>query len=232
MNARLSLSFLRMSAITGVILCILLTGFSLLHYPAILYPLRIGITYLVILAIVLLSYIILALLMTRNSESVSVWLARRGLKWGLVIASFWLFEIITGNLLDPKYSLVKLFYFGSSILAFALPMFAGVEAARQTGLIRHGALVGLWGGIVSGILTFLCLMAVTYVFLNTLLHDPQNLLQFRESGAPDLATFVMGDSLAGATGHLVIGLILGPSFGAIGGLLGKAFAEPLPKSTG
>jgi hypothetical protein len=75
-------------------------------------------------------------------------------------------------------------------------------------------------------------MVITYLFLNIMLRDPQNILQFGTSGAPDLATFVIGDSLAGAVGHLVIGLVLGPAFGTIGGLLGKAFAQPMPKSTG
>jgi hypothetical protein len=82
-------------------------------------------------------------------------------------------------------------------------------------------LVGLWSGIVSGLLTFLSLMTITYVFLQTMLQDPQNMIQFQGSGARDLATFVIGDSLAGATGHLVIGLVLGPGLGGIGGLIGK-----------
>jgi hypothetical protein len=98
--------------------------------------------------------------------------------------------------------------------------------------MRNAALIGLWSGIISGLLTFLCLMAITYLFLNIMLRDPQNILQFGTSGAPDLATFVIGDSLAGAVGHLVIGLVLGPAFGTIGTLLGKALAQPIPKSTG
>jgi hypothetical protein len=89
-------------------------------------------------------------------------------------------------------------------------------------------LVGLWSGIVSGPLAFLILMTLTYLFLNTMLHDPQNALQFKESGAPDLVTFIIGDSLAGATGHLVIGLVLGPGLGLIGGVIGKALRAQQP----
>jgi len=44
-----------------------------------------------------------------------------------------------------------------------------------------------------------------------------------------MTTFVIGDSLAGAVGHLVIGLVLGPAFGALGGLVGKVFARQASK---
>jgi hypothetical protein len=45
------------------------------------------------------------------------------------------------------------------------------------------------------------------------------------SGAPDIVSFVIGDSLAGATGHLIIGAILRPSLGAVGGVVGKSLAR-------
>src|ERR1051325_7440013 len=186
MNARLSLSSLRMSTITGVVLCVIVTGYSILRFPAILDPLRVGMMYLLILAIVLMSYIILVLALTRNSDATSLWVAYRGFNWGLAIAGFWLLEIVAGNLFDPKHSLVKLVYFGSSIFAFGFPLFAGIGAAGRTGLIHYGTRVGLWSGIVSGLLTFLCLMGVTYLFLSVVLQDPQNVLQFKTSNAADL----------------------------------------------
>jgi hypothetical protein len=62
-----------------------------------------------------------------------------------------------------------------------------------------------------------------------MLEDPQNMLQFQRGSAPDLVTFVMGDSLAGATGHLVIGLILCPGLGTIGGILGRILSTGKPK---
>ena len=87
--------------------------------------------------------------------------------------------------------------------------------------------MGLWSGIVSGLLAFLILMTITYLFLNIMRSDPQNVLQFQGSGARDLTTFVVGDSLAGATGHLVIGPVLGSGLGLVGGVIGKALgAKP------
>src|SRR6478609_4877222 len=118
MNIRLSLSSIRMTSIAGVVLCILVSGFSLFRYPAILYPLRVGIPYLAVLVIVLLSYVILVLRLTSNSDADSLWIARRGFHWGILIAGFWLTEIVTGNLIDSQDGLVKLIYFASTIFAF------------------------------------------------------------------------------------------------------------------
>jgi hypothetical protein len=115
-------------------------------------------------------------------------------------------------------------YFGSSLVAFTLPLIAGAYEAKRTGNIRTGGLVGLWSGLISGLITFLSLMAITYLFLGTMLQDSENSLQFQESGAPNLVTFVIGDSLAGAIGHLVIGLVLGAGLGILGGMIGKVLA--------
>lgn len=219
MTARLSL--MRHLVIVGAILCLLMTGYSVLRYPAILLPLRIGIIYAGVLVLVLLSNVVIVLCLTSSTDSDSAWIANRGLTWGIWITGFWLIEIVTGNLFNPNYSIIRLVYFSSSMIAFTAPLLAGALATKQSASVRAGTLVGLWSGVVSGPLTFLILMTVTYLFLNTLLRDPENLLQFHGSGAPDLITFIIGDSLAGATGHLVIGLILGPGLGAVGAIIGQ-----------
>jgi hypothetical protein len=180
-----------------------------------------------VLVAVLLTYLLIAWRLTGNDDSDSVLAAGLGLNWGLIIAIFWLIEMLAGNLFDGKSSLVRIFYFGSSILAFGLPLFAGIWGSRKSGRVRAGMLMGLWSGIVSGLLAFLILMTITYFFLNIMLRDPQNVLQFQGSGARDLTTFVVGDSLAGATGHLVIGPVLGSGLGLVGGVIGKALgAKP------
>jgi hypothetical protein len=210
--------------IGAVLLCSLVTGYSLLRYPGVLVPLRVGLLYAGVLVVVLLSYLVMVWHLTHSMEAESLWIARLGLNWGLLIAFFWLIEMTTGNLLDAQSGLVRILYFGSSILAFSLPLFAGIWGTRQSGKIRMGMLAGLWSGIISGLLAFLILMTITYLFLNPILQDPQNLSQFQGSGTPDIATFVIGDSLAGATGHLVIGLVLGPASGFMGGVIGKSLS--------
>ena len=226
MNHRINLSPIPQVVSVGIVISLVVAGYSLLRYPGILLPLRVGLAFAAILLVTLLSYLMITWRLTRSKDSDAAWGARYGLNWGILIAGFWLLEIVAGNLLNPQYSIVKIVYFGSSAMAFSLPFFAGIFGALHSGLIRMGILIGVWSGIVSGLLTFLSLMAVTYLFLNRLLHDPQNMLQFQGSGTPDLATFVIGDSLAGATGHLVIGLVLVPGFAAIGAAIGKALKSP------
>ena len=206
----------------AVLLCLFITLYSLLRYPGILVPLRTGLIYAVILVLTCLTDLLIIWRLTSRAEAESLWIAHQSLKWGLLIAAFWLIEMVTGNLLDARSGTVRTLYFGSSFLAFLLPLVAGIWGSRRSGNVRAGMLMGLSSGVVSGLLAFLILMTITYLFLNNMLTDPENLLQFQNSGAPDLVTFVIGDSLAGATGHLVIGLVLGPGLGLVGGVIGKA----------
>jgi hypothetical protein len=229
--SRVGLSFIQKTITIAIAICLLVTGYSLLTHPGILLPLRVGLLFMGILFFTLLSYLIIVWRPARSVDIAPAQVARAGSLWGIVIAGFWLVEIIAGNLLDPQYRLVRLIYYGSSAIAFTLPFFAGVWGGRNTGNTRAGFQVGLWSGITSGVLTFLSLMAVTYLFRNHMLQDPQNILQFQGSRAPDLPTFVIGDSLAGATGHLVIGLILNPLLGTLGGVIGMALGKSNSKTS-
>jgi hypothetical protein len=204
----------------GIVLCLLVVGYSLIRYPAILLPVRVGFVFLSIFLVILTIYFILGSRFTQSSSLDQIWILRQGLNWGFLTAGFWLIEIVAGNLADPQKAFVKLIYFGATVIAFVLPLFAGIVGARQFGTIRAGVTTGLWSGMVSGLSTFLILMAVADLFLNTSLKDPQNILQFQNCGAPDMVTFVIGDYLGGAIGHLVIGLVFGAGFGMLGGVIG------------
>jgi hypothetical protein len=192
---------------------------------------RVGLTFLIIFLAILSIYLILAWQLTQSSSPDDRQVARRGLRWGSLIASFWFIEIVAGNLADSQQVMVQIFYFGAAMMAFGLPLFAGIWEAKQFGNFRAGLLTGLWSGMISGLLSFLFLMAVAYLFLNTLLLDSQNILQFQNSGAPDIVTFVIGDYLAGAIGHLVIGLVFGAGSGILGGMIGKALTGRIIRPT-
>jgi hypothetical protein len=222
-----SRSSLRQIVTGAVVLCLSVTTYSLLHYSGLLIPLRTGLIYVGVLVLTCLTDLLVVWRLTNSTDTEYLWIAHQSLKWGLLIAGFWLIEMVTGNLLDARSGTVRTLYFGSSLLAFMLPLFAGIWGSRKSGRVRAGMLMGLWSGIVSGLLAFLILMTITYLFLNIMRSDPQNVLQFQGSGARDLTTFVVGDSLAGATGHLVIGPVLGSGLGLVGGVIGKALgAKP------
>ena len=211
--------------IIGIFLCLFVAGYSLLRYPAILIPLRSGILFVSIFGLTLLSYSFITWRLSFNSETEAAWIARTSLGWGILISFFWFVEIVIGNLSNTRKTTFQVLYFGASGVALILPIIAGAWGANHSGKLRTGRLVGLYSGMVSGLLTFLILMVITYLFLNSFLQDTQNIIQFHESGIVDLTAFVIGDSLAGALGHLVIGLVLGTLLGAIGGAIGKVFSN-------
>jgi hypothetical protein len=64
-------------------------------------------------------------------------------------------------------------------------------------------------------------------FTGALQCDPQNIQEFSCTGAPDLATSIIGESLAGSINHLWPGPLFGVGFSAIGGVL-----EPPSRYTG
>jgi hypothetical protein len=216
---------LRRSLLSGTGACALVACYSLWRYPGILVPPRPAAITGGLFAVVLVVYWGVTIYSTRGKRGDVHRGAHLGLVWGILIASFWSVEVAAGNLADPQTFGLAALYFGAAGLAFLSPLFAGIAGARRSGRILAGSLVGLWSGLVSGVLTFLIIMAVTYVFLDSLLLDPQNQTDFQRSGAPDIVAFVVGDSLAGATGHLIIGAILGPSLGTVGGVLGKSLAR-------
>jgi hypothetical protein len=106
----------------------------------------------------------------------------------------------------------------------ALTVVAGGYAALRTGRIMAGALVGFWSGLISGLITFILLLCMTYLCMDLLQHDPQNIQEFQSSGALDLATSIVAESLAGGINHLWLGPLVGASLGTLGGVVGAGLA--------
>src|ERR1041384_5615014 len=95
---------------------------------------------------------------------------------------------------------VCLLIVGDSLLrypAILLPLRTGLSFLIMSLVILLAYALAAWS-----------LTRSTHPLLHTMFQDSQNKLQFQESGAPDLVTFIVGDSLAGAIGHLIIGLLL------------------------
>ena len=113
----------------------------------------------------------------------------------------------------------------TSLLAYALPLVAGAVGTYSTQRVRSGIAVGFWSGLLSGVIAFLTLMAVAYLFMGTLQHDPQTLQEYAHSGERTLSTYIVGDFLFGACSHLLlIGMVYGTIMAAIGAVVGKAAA--------
>jgi hypothetical protein len=158
---------------------------------------------------------------------------RLGVGFGLLLGSLWITEIIMGNLAGSNTPLVVAVYRGATLIAFALPGAAGATGAYELASVRAGAAVGFWSGLISGLIAFLTLMWVMYLFLPVLEHDPQTLQEYARSTERTLATFIAGDFLFGACSHLLlIGLLYGTVLATIGAALGRALAPSAsPRTT-
>jgi hypothetical protein len=145
--------------------------------------------------------------------------------FGLAIGGLWIVEIVAGNLVAADSAATHAVYRAATAVAFFLPLVAGVVAAYRTGRAGSGVAVGFWSGLVSGMIGFLTLMFIAYVFMGVLQHDPQTLQEYARSTERPLATFIVGDFLAAACSHLVlVGVAWCTLLGSLGGL-GGAFMK-------
>src|SRR5580765_2815530 len=105
---------LQLILILGILLCLLVTGYSLLRYPAILIPLRTAILFAGVFSLVLLIYGLITWRLSFNETTEAVWLARSSIGWGILISIFWFIEIVTGNLNDTGKTSFQYIYFGAT----------------------------------------------------------------------------------------------------------------------
>jgi len=209
---------LRLSLMVGALIGLACVGLTLIRYPA--SPGQTAL-YLVAGALLLLCGLA-ALVGTRPATADGAVALRLGGVFGLLIGGLWIVEVLTGNLIAIDSAPSHVIYRVSATGAFLLPLVAGGVGAARTGRVRMGLAVGFWSGVLSGLVTFLTLMAITYAFMDLLRHDPQNLRGYAHSGERTLATFIVGDSLFGASAHLAL---IGPAWGsALGGLGGALVA--------
>ncbi len=216
---------LRLTLLSGVVLCLLASLFSMIRYPGILTPLAVGILYLVLFALTIGAYLVTVIRLSHPATPDTMLALSWGVRWGLLIAALWIIELLAGNLGDG-HGWVLIPYYVGEFGAYGLTVAAGLLGARRTCRVSTGALIGLWSGVVSGLVMALALLLVAYGLSGHLQHDPQTIQEFQRSGAPDLTTYIVGDFLAAMIGHLLlVGLLLGTALGALGGLIGVAFHQ-------
>ncbi len=130
---------------------------------------------------------------------------RQGLLFGIVAGCLMLLTV-AGNLLLPLFS--------SSItytLAFIAFFVAGWRTAKRTGRVDIGALAGFWAGVVVAIL------GLVAILLFSIVESQLFRTEIR------LSSIVR--SAVGSIPIALLALILGPAIGALGGFIGKTYAE-------
>ena len=132
---------------------------------------------------------------------------------------------VFGNLRDsaPRlYALAPWFAVG----AVSITAICGLVTAYQTGSVATALRVGLWSGLISGVIVFVTGAAIVVLFHDAMMKDPSNIHEFslsvhRSPTQAELSDFLYSDMAAGMVAHLLIGPLLGVTIGGIGALIGK-----------
>jgi hypothetical protein len=160
----------------------------------------------------------------------------RDMSWlfGLLIGAMWIGEILLGNLSGtpvfgnlgqghPEVYRVAAWF---AVAAVGMTAAGGFVASHRTGSVGAALRVGVWSGLISGVMVLLTAIALVLLFHDAMMRDPSNIHEFARSAhrpptEAELSSFVFWDSLAGGVNHVWIGPLVGMTAGGIGGLLGK-----------
>jgi hypothetical protein len=103
-----------------------------------------------------------------------------------------------------------------------LNVLAGTLAAYRYRRIAAGSLVGLWAGLVSGLVGLATMQLQVLLTLPVLRADPQNIAEAGRAHT-DLTTHIVGDQVVAGISHLVVvGMIVGTALATLGSVVGRA----------
>ena len=109
--------------------------------------------------------------------------------------------------------------FGLLFCVFLLWAAAGYRAARRTGSIRAGAIVGLWSAMITMALLVMFGFALEFYLAMPRPAYVATWGEFKRSGWTDVHAFTIANTLDAAQSHLIAGPVLGAVFGAIAAIV-------------
>jgi hypothetical protein len=187
-----------------------LVGFGLVQYPG----LRSEPNFwgaMIVFLLTLLTYAMLAVLLARGASHQSVAARRFGLLGGLAVGTGWLLGIAPPAVL-------KGWVFLPLLIALAGPAVVAGLAGYRTRDLRTATLTSLWSGLVAGLTVFIVWATTTYTNAGRP-YDDGLLRDFHTSGAHDLATYAVGDSLGSGLVLLLLIPFVALALGTLGARL-------------
>ncbi len=156
-------------------------------------------------------------------------MARRG-----GAAFIWKWGAISGVVLGVIQNIISLFPLGSlktilDVLVWLIGFFVlGLFAARQTGRVRTGALLGLVAGLIGGLIG-----RVLLVIIQIATNGQQITQALNQAGLSpgELHTVAVVGIVIGLVVLVALELGLGAGIGALGGLVGRRQAPPVASTT-
>jgi len=150
-----------------------------------------------------------------------------GWRYGLILGGVWVAYNLINNLgnLDATGSHLL----NTSLLPILVMLYgwAGFRRAYQTGRITTGTLTAIGASLISSLIAVGALWIVTYVFMDTIRHNPFMLEDYRRSGAANMDAFIFDDNLVPTFVGPFFLLALGAAVGTLGGMMGKWFRSGL-----
>ena len=150
----------------------------------------------------------------RNIQRMNVF--QQGLIWGVLLG---ILNLVVGSISTATH-LVHLnqFFWVVDIVVY---LFVGLAASQETSKTGTGALVGLFTGLVSAILSGVVGVINTIANVDALRQSAQSVANQHHLSIHYTNNMVILTALFGAIVALILGLVLGAIFGAIGGAIGK-----------
>jgi hypothetical protein len=187
------------------------------RYPAVVHEPGAGLL-LALLVVGIAGAVAAAVVGLRTREPLVRNASRAGTRWGFLLGGLWVLEMTVANEWYGVGAWRLVPYYGAILGVLVLNVLAGALAAYRSGRIAAGTLVGLWAGLVSGVIGLATMALQVLLTLPVLRADPQNVA---EAGHRDLTTSIVGDQLAGGIAHLVIvGPVAGTALATLGALVG------------
>jgi hypothetical protein len=214
----------RRAWIFAAILAALLAGVGLLVFPAALVEWQGTLPGLAAVLIVLCAYALLGAWGATRLEGVDPRLLDLALGFGLVAAAIYAAEIVLEYVLLPRdntrYGLVE---FGLVFLSY---LTAGFIAALQTRRARNGLMAAVGAALISTLLWYIVVLAVTYAMKGTpqqaaVFRAEGDLDDFAHSGSASFEAWLMQDLIGAGFFHLLLSLIVAAILGGVGGLVGR-----------
>jgi hypothetical protein len=227
-------STLRNVMLVGTGIDIVLLVYGLAAYPSSRGTTNEDLLLEALLVVLLFMYLYATLFGTREYDPVDHWIHRQGIVFGLAVGALWAGEVLNGSLGDTtlfgslrSVNLGLYRAIGQTFIVCipVLLLLAAGQAGRKTGQVAAGVQVGLWSGLIGGLVALGILLLTTFFFMGVLVFSPSNLSEFSASGEGDLVAFLVKNARIAGTAYLAIGLVLGAALGALGGLLGRSLAR-------
>ena len=147
----------------------------------------------------------LAVLLSRQSSADATAGRRVGLVAGLATGASW-FAVWQSISFLPIFA------------ALLAPIVAATWLAWTRRSMAAGAWTGLWGGLFGGLVFFVGASVASYVS-DGRPYDRYVIAEYHRSGAPNLATYAVGDNLSAAIAMLLVLPVFAVAFGALGAWL-------------